>query len=90
MREFKGLRAGNTPLQITMNKYIAIILLAFSGSAFAESITAVCKSPVGRIYGQDGVSGNNQVIDSTDGMKDGLVTINRDVESQEAQIIVQT
>jgi hypothetical protein len=70
------------------NKYFAILLLFLSGSAIAESITAVCKSPVGRIYGQLGELSKNEPVDSVDSMKDGLVTIHYDVGNQEAQIIV--
>ena len=76
-------------IDVLKKLFIAILLLAFSSPVFAESITAVCKSPVGRIYGQLGELFENRPIDDTDRMKDGLVTIHYEVGSQDARIIVQ-
>jgi hypothetical protein len=52
--------------------------LVVSGAATGETITAVCRDPVGSLYGQHGTLGHNLAVDETDAMKGEVVTIDWD------------
>jgi len=55
----------------------------------ARTLTAICRNPAGRIYGQDGTLGGNSFVNAEDGIRDGLFTFTWSVGEDTAQIIWQ-
>lgn len=68
---------------------VIVFVFIFSAPVATETLTAVCKDPVGRISGQHGAPlGNNQVVDENDSMKGTVVTIMWHTAAPNAQILV--
>jgi hypothetical protein len=68
---------------------VTAFVFIFSAPVAAETLTAVCKDPIGRISGQHGGPlGNNQIVDEDDRMKGTTVTIIWHTAAPNAQILV--
>jgi len=57
--------------------------------AGAETLTAICKEPKGRVIGVEGTKGTNKTVDETEGMRGGKITFTWEVRKNEAQVVVQ-
>ena len=68
---------------------VMAITIILSSPLSAETLTAVCKEPVGRLLGQLGEQGKNKIVDEIDGMKGGMATIIWNTNDDLVQIISQ-
>ena len=64
-------------------------LLPLCSLASAETLTAVCKEPKGRVIGNEGPSGSNKTVDQAEGMRGGQITFIWEIGKDEAQVVVQ-
>lgn len=67
---------------------VTLVLCALHSTS-SHALTAVCKSPTGRMLGLHGKIGSGRVVDEPDGMKDGLFTLVWKDDQRLAQIIRQ-
>jgi hypothetical protein len=73
-----------------MHKALTLVAsLAVSSAVFGATTTAVCRDPVGTLFGQQGRPDSNRPVDEADDMKGGSVTIIMDPKTMEAQIVTQ-
>ena len=75
--------------QLTGGVLCLIFLLPFGSLASAETLTAICKEPKGRVIGIEGTKGSNKTVDETEGMRGGQITFTWEVRKDEAQVVVQ-
>jgi len=66
-----------------------IFLLPLSSVAGAETLTAVCKEPKGRVIGIEGTGGGNKTVDEPEGMRGGQFTLIWEIGKDEAQVVMQ-
>ena len=65
------------------------LLISMLQASISHALTAVCKDPIGRAYGNHGILGQGKVLDEPDDMKGGLFTIIWNEGQNQAQMISQ-
>lgn len=57
--------------------------------AGAETLTAACNEPKGRVIGIEGPIGGNKPVDEPEGMPGGQITLIWEIKKDEAQVVMQ-
>jgi hypothetical protein len=57
--------------------------------AGAETLTAICKEPKGRVIGIEGMRGGNKAVDEPESMPGGKITLIWEMKKDEAQVVMQ-
>ena len=76
-------------VQLTIGVLCLTPLLPLCSLAGAETLTAVCNEPKGRVIGNEGPSGSNKTVDQAEGMRGGQITFIWEIGKDEAQVVVQ-
>lgn len=75
--------------QLTGGVLCLIFLFPSWSLAAAETLTAVCKEPKGRVIGIEGMRGGNKRVDAPESMPGGQITLIWEIKKDEAQVVMQ-
>jgi len=75
--------------QLTGGVLCLSLLLPLCSLAGAETLTAVCNEPKGRVIGIEGPIGGNKPVDEPEGMPGGQITLIWEMMKDEAQVGTQ-
>ena len=76
-------------VQLTIGVLCLTPLLPLCSLAGAETLTAVCKEPKGRVIGIEGIRGGNKMVDEPESISGGQITLIWEIKKNEAQVVMQ-